>query len=67
MSVKDYAEQLIKKANELKNPATGERLGDILKNLILSCSKAAETEEELLDCIDDALNKLLEVAREVKK
>ena len=48
----EFVKQVIQKANEVRNPATGERLGDVLEAIIKSCAKSTETEDEFIDCID---------------
>jgi len=63
----EFARRVIEKANEFKNPATGDRLGDALEKIIIACAKATETEDEFLDCIDDALAKLREAVQELKR
>jgi len=67
MPVEEFARRVLEKANEFRNPATGDRLGDTLEKIIMACAKATETEDEFLDCIDDALAKIREVAQEVKR
>jgi len=63
----EFIKQVIKKANEVKNPATGDRLGEILEGIIVACGKTAETEDEFLDCIDDAFGELKEIVEEIMK
>jgi len=65
--MEEFAKEVIRKANEFKNPATGDRLGDIMREIVLACARATETEEEMLDCIEDAYRKLTEIVQEVKR
>ena len=63
----EFIKQIIQKANEVKNPVTGDRLGNVVEAIIISCGKTAETEDEFLDCIDDAFNELKEIVNEAIK
>jgi len=62
---KAFVQEIIKRANTVKNPVTGERLGDVLSSIIRSCAQVTETHDEFIDCIEDALGELKEIVNEV--
>jgi len=63
---RDVVEEIIRKANEVKNTTTGESLGKVLEPIIRVCGESANNIHEFIECIEDALDELKRIAKQVK-